>query len=48
MKEGGVELPLITSGAYLDFERFLNEKDDYDADAVIDLLGIPYGPMAVA
>ena len=44
---GGLELPLITAGAHLDFERFLNNRDDYDADAVIDYLRIPDGPRAV-
>ena len=49
MKEGGgLELPLITSGTHLDFDRFLNGNDDYDADAVIDYLKIPDGPRAVS
>lgn len=40
MKAGGVELPLVTSGMILDLERFLGENDDYDANAVIDCLGL--------
>lgn len=47
MEDGTLELPLVTSGTHLDFGRFLNGADDYDADAVIDALGIPDGPKAL-
>jgi hypothetical protein len=46
MKDGRMELPLITSGSHLDFDRFL-KGDDYDANDVIDSLGIPDGIRAV-
>lgn len=38
MKNGGIELPLITSGMIRDLPRFLKGKDDYDANDVIDHL----------
>ena len=42
MKGGGLELPLVTSGTRLDFEQFLGGIGcDYDANAVIDRLGMP-------
>ena len=47
MKGGGLELPLVTSGYFRDLEKLLGEKNDYDANAVIDILGIPDGPMAI-
>lgn len=46
MKEGGMELPLVTSGTHLDFEQFLKGNADYDADAVIDSLGISDQPCS--
>lgn len=36
MKGGGIELPLVTSGTIRFVERFMGEKDDYDANDVID------------
>ncbi|EDY80827.1 hypothetical protein VDG1235_444 [Verrucomicrobiia bacterium DG1235] len=35
---GGLELPLITSGMIRDLPRFLNGKDDYNANDIIDHL----------
>ena len=46
MKGGGVELPLVTSGYFRDLDKLLGDKNDYDANAVIDGLGIPDGPNA--
>ena len=48
MKSGGTELPLITSGIMRSLERFLDEDGDFDANAVIDGMGIPDGPLSVA
>lgn len=41
MKNGGVELPLVTSGTIPDIDRFIGEDGDYDANAVIDAFNMP-------
>lgn len=40
MKSGGIEFPLITSGFMRDLFRFLKNRSDYDANDVMDELGI--------
>lgn len=40
MKSGGIEYPLITSGIMRDLPRFLKGKSDYDANDVLDELGV--------
>lgn len=40
MKSGGIEYPLVTSGTLRDLPRFLKGRSDYDANDVLDELGV--------
>ena len=48
MKSGELERPLITSGYLRCLRELLGDKEDYDANDVIDRLGLTDGPGALS